>query len=103
VPTPQTCRDAVTYSIFHNTYAFSDSYDLVAGDVFQALNEAAWPANLDAIGLGGFAQPEMQAEVALGNVSAAAADLLRLLVIANADGDSGADSVAVRLRAFQFQ
>jgi len=25
-------------SLFHNAYAFADFYDLVAGDVFQALH-----------------------------------------------------------------
>jgi len=76
---------------------------LVAGDVFQALRETARPAYLDGIGLGGLAQPEVQAEVTLRDVAAAAANLLRLLVIAHADGDFGADGVAVGLRAFQFQ
>jgi len=30
-------------SLFHNAYAFADFYDLVAGDVFQALHQAARP------------------------------------------------------------
>ena len=93
----------VANSIFHNAYAFTDFYDAVAGDVFEALHKAARPANLDGIGLGGFAQPKVQPEVTLRDVSAAAANLLRLLMIAHADGDSGADRVAVGLRTFQFQ
>src|SRR5450759_2980965 len=35
------CCDEVANSLFHNAYAFADFYDLVAGDVFQALHEAA--------------------------------------------------------------
>ena len=97
------CGDEVGNSLFHNAYAFADFYDTVAGYVFEALHEATRPANLDGIGLGGFAQPKMKAEVTLRNVSAAAAHLLRLLVIADANGDSGTDRVAIGLRAFQFQ
>src|SRR5260370_26448499 len=93
----------VANSLFLDAYVFADFYDLVAGDVFQALHQAARPANLDRIGLGGFAQPKVQAEVTLRDVSAAASNFLGLMVIANGDGDFGADGVSVGLRAFQFQ
>lgn len=46
-------------SLFHNAYAFADFYGAIAADVFESLHEAARPANLDGISLGGFAQPEM--------------------------------------------
>ena len=52
-------------SLFHNAYVFSYFYDAVARDVFEVLHHAARPANLDAICPGGFAQPEVQAEVTL--------------------------------------
>jgi hypothetical protein len=97
------CGGEVGNSLFHNAYAFADFDDSVASDVFEALHEAARPMNLDGIGHGGFAQPKMQAEVTLRDVSTAAAHLLRLLVIANSNGDFGADGVAIGLRAFQFQ
>ena len=87
-------------SLFHNAYVFADFYDPVSGDVFKALRGPARPANLDGIGLGGLAQPEMQAEVALRDVATAAAHLLRLLVIPHAHGDSCTDGIAVGLRSF---
>src|SRR5580658_236970 len=95
--------EAAADSVFHNAYAFADSYDLVATNIFEALRQTAWPANLDGVGPGGFAQPKMQSEVALRDVSAAATNLLRLLVIARADCDPRADGVAIGLRPFQFQ
>ncbi len=55
------------------------------------------------IGLGSLAQPKVQAEVALRDVAAAAANLLCLPVIAHTERDSRADSVAIGLRSFQFQ
>jgi hypothetical protein len=42
-------------SLFHNAYAFADFHNPITCDVFQALHEAARPANLDGIGFGGFA------------------------------------------------
>jgi hypothetical protein len=62
-------RREVGNSLFHNAYAFADFYDSVASDVFEALHEAARPTNLGGIGHGGFAQPKMQAEVTLRDVS----------------------------------
>jgi hypothetical protein len=55
VPTRSAPGGADAHSIFHNAYVFADSYDLIGGDVFQSLHLAAWPANLDGIGFGGFA------------------------------------------------
>jgi hypothetical protein len=97
------CAGEVGNSLFHNAYAFADFYDSVASDVFEALHEGARSTNLAGIGHGRFAQPKMQAEATLRDVSAAAANLLRLLVIANSNGDFGTAGVAIGLRAFQFQ
>ena len=69
-------------SLFHNPYVFADFYHAVADDVFEALHKAAGPANLNSICLGGLAQPEMQAKITLRDVSAAAANLLRLPMVA---------------------
>ena len=97
-----TRRKAAT-SIFHTTYAFAYFCDPVARYVFQALHSTTRPANLKAIGFAGFAHPKMQAQVTLLDVSAAAANLLRLPMIAHADPDLGADADAIGLRSFQFQ
>lgn len=97
------CGGEVGNSLFHNAYAFADFYDLVASDVFEAQHEAARPTNPDGIRHGGFAQPKMQSEVTLRDVSAGAANLLSLLVIAHGDGDFGADGVTVGLCSVQFQ
>jgi hypothetical protein len=45
--------------IFHNAYVFADFHDPVGAYIFQTLHEAAGPANLDGIGLGGFARAKM--------------------------------------------
>jgi hypothetical protein len=95
--------DWAANSISHNAYAFADFRDLVARNIFQAPHETAGPANLEGIGLGRFAQPKMQARVALLDLSAAAAHFLRLLMVADSDANFGADGVAIGLYFFQFQ
>src|ERR1035441_1636155 len=87
---------------FHNGDAFADFHDAICRDVFDTLHQSARPVNLE-IGLGGLTKAKMKPEVALRNVSAAAADFLRLLVATDANDHARSDRVSVGFRSFQFQ
>ena len=61
--------------------------------------EAAGPADLQRFDLGGAANAEVQAEIALRNVAAAAADFPDLMMAVDAQGYASADGVAIGLCA----
>lgn len=69
----------------------------------QFLCDSAWPPYLYRVCLGGSAQANVQAEITLRNVAAAASNFLGLLVAVRADGHSSADGIAIRTCASQFQ
>src|SRR6267378_1337922 len=63
---------------------------------FPALLEAVGPPNVDALDAGGVAEAEMDTEVVLREITAAAAHLLRLNDAARRASHTGADRVAIR-------
>src|ERR1700726_4482101 len=69
----------------------------------ELLDQAAWPADLELVDAGGRAQAEVQPGRALALEAVAAVDLADEALAAGAQGDAGADGVAVRLHAGELQ
>src|SRR5690349_10437777 len=83
--------------------AFFDDVKFVGFHITEDLQLSTGPMHLDSFSAGSLAQTEMQTEVALGNVAAAAANFLQLLVAARAHCNPRADGVAVGLCANELQ
>src|SRR6266581_7989179 len=80
-----------------------DGIKLVGGDVRERIGFARWPENFHAVDPGGSTQSEMQTQIVLREVTAAAVNFVRLRHAAGNHLDPRADSEAVALRAGQFE
>src|SRR5713226_3773978 len=75
--------------------AFFEGVDGVGGEVFEAFDEAAGPADFDPVDLDGGAKAEVDAGVVVGDVAGAAADFVDESAGAGFDEDSCADAIAI--------
>ena len=91
-----------------DAFALFDKDDLVRLDVFERFNEAAGPADFEDLDVFGFTDAEVDAEIVLGKIAAAAADFVNLRMQALLAGkmsdafDARADAAAIRFRADGF-
>ena len=72
-----------------------DCVDRIARNIYKRLDLAAGPANFYRVDFCGFAQAEMEAEVVLGEIAAAAADFCDLADAGGMDGHAGANGGAI--------
>src|SRR5712671_2555009 len=64
----------------HNAFTFFNVNQLVGLHIFQRVDLSCWPANFQNLRLVRFAQAEVNAQVVLRDVAAAAANLVNLLM-----------------------
>jgi len=83
--------------------AFLDQIELTGTHIMEDLPLSAGPLDLNGFRPRGFAQTKMQSEIALRNVTSAAAHLLQLLLTIDMYGDPRANPIAIGLRPYQFQ
>src|SRR5216684_4781874 len=92
----------------HDAFAFFDDDHLVRLDVLQGFHQAAGPANLKHVNLVRFADAEVDAEIVLRKIAAAAAHFVNLRMRIFFAGemrdafDTRADAAAIRFRADGF-
>src|SRR6267378_5750119 len=88
-----------------DAFAFFDEDHLVRLDVLQGFHEAAGPANLEDLDVFGFADAEVNAQIILRKIAAAAADIVDLRMQTLLAGtmryafDACADAAAIGFRA----
>src|SRR5260370_18692940 len=88
-----------------DAFAFFDEDYLVGFDVFERFDEAARPADFEELDGFGFADAEVDAEIVLGKIAAAAADFVNLRMQTLLAGkmrdalDARADAAAIGSRA----
>ena len=82
---------------------FVDGEDLVGGDVFEGLDDAAGPVDFDGVGLFGCAEAEVGSLVAGGEIAAAGGDGHPLRAGGGGEFDLCADGVAVAAMADEQQ
>src|SRR5882762_868560 len=91
-----------------DAFAFFDEDNLIGLDVFEGFDEAAGPADFEELDAFGFADAEVDAEIVLRKVAAAAADFVNLWMQALLDGkmsdafDARADAAAIGFCADGF-
>src|SRR6266850_1305118 len=91
-----------------DAFAFFDENHLVRLDVLQGFHQAARPANLEHVNLIRFADAEMDAEIVLRKIAAAAAHFVNLRMRIFFAGqtrdafDARADAAAIGFRAYGF-
>ena len=83
--------------------AFLDQIKLVSFHVVKGLLKAAGPVDLDGFGASGFPHAEVGAEVALGEVAAAASNVSNLRDAAGLKTNASAHCVAIGLGADKFE
>src|SRR5207249_9838404 len=83
--------------------AFLDQMELTGTHIMEDLPLSAGPLDLNGFRPRGFAQTKMQSEIALGNVTSAAAHRLQLLLTIDLYGDPRARPMAIGLRPWQFR
>ncbi len=88
-----------------DTFALFDEDHLVRLDVFERFDEAAGPADFEELDVFGFADPEVDAEIVLRKIAAAAAHFVNLRMQTLLAGkmrdafDARADAAAIRFSA----
>src|SRR5437660_12670210 len=75
-----------------------DGIKLVGGEVRERIGFARWPENFHAVDPGGSTQSEMQTQIVLREVTAAAVNFVRLLHAADNPLDPLADSESIAIR-----
>src|SRR5450631_1736304 len=78
---------------FGDSFAFADDDPLIGGDVSERFGGSLGPADGD-ISFGFAGKTEVNSEVTLRDMEAAASDLVDLAAIGGGDGDASADGVA---------
>ena len=86
-----------------NSRGFDDGVDGVGGKIVEGVDRAGRPADFYGVDFGGFAEAEMEAEIVLGEVAAAAADFGDLADAGGMDGDASADGGTIAFCADQFE
>src|SRR6266436_388489 len=91
-----------------DAFAFFDEDDLIRLHVFESFDEAAGPADFEEFHVFGFADAEVDAEIVLGKIAAAAADFVNLRMQTLLAGemrdalDACADAAAIGFCADSF-
>src|SRR5690348_3423101 len=87
----------------NNTLAFENRIKLVCRQITQDLGCARRPADFDAVNLRGSGQTEVNPQIALGKIAAAATNISGLRHAAGSKFDAGAESEAIALCARQLK
>src|SRR5260370_33036888 len=82
---------------------FFDQLELVGVHIAKNLPQPAGPFDLDGLRLRRLAQPEMQTEIALRNVTSTAAHFLQLMVAVSTHCDPRANRVTIGLGTSELQ
>src|SRR5947209_2780021 len=88
-------RDRLEIFLLDEALAFLDGQNLIHARARDFINRAARPADFYQVNLGALLKAEVQPQVALRDVAAAAPNLVRLREIAGDDFNTRADAVAI--------
>src|ERR1700744_6117566 len=93
-PSSSTSRKRFSFPLHHG-------YDPVRGATRKALLASARPSHVDLLHRGLGAQPEMQPQIAAGEITPCASLFLYPASPARSHGNAGANGVAIRLRSLR--
>src|SRR5689334_12567917 len=94
-----TTRGALEVLLLDEALPFLDGQDFVDARVRDLVNRAARPADFDEVNLRALLKAEVEAQVALRDVAAAAAHLVHLCEVAGDDFNTRADAVTIAFDA----